>query len=488
MIAASVFSRRTGVAAPLLLVGLGIAASYLPSTPAIHVEPELILAGVLPPLLYSSAVNLPVIDVRRNLALIVWLSGGDGGRLGAGDRRGGPLGVPEHLVRARHRPRRGGQPDRRGRRDGDRATGRAAAAADGRARGREPGQRRLGPRRPAHRGRRDRRDRRVLARRTRSWTSPGRWPAPRSSARSSAVLTALLRQRLDDPVLNTTISFAVPFLAYFPAEEVRRLRRARRRRRRPASPVRSAAGASAPGTGRPRRRPGRRSASSSRAGSSSRWATSCRSSSTPPAARPRSGRSPGWCCSWSRCWWRCGSLGLAGPAIADPARPRPAAATQKRAQLGPVRGAAGRDDAGRASARRTGWPGPGSGWPGARPTSSSRSASRSPLAAALVVAWAGMRGVVTVAAAQTIPAGTPHRATVVLAAFLVALITLVLFGLTLPTVIATDAVPFREPGGRARLGPGPPATGRRVGRRHPRPAGGADRRRRTGRPGAGRAR
>jgi NhaP-type Na+/H+ or K+/H+ antiporter len=31
--------------------------------------------------------------------------------------------------------------------------------------------------------------------------------------------TALLRQRLDDPVLNTTISFAVPFLAYFPAEQ-----------------------------------------------------------------------------------------------------------------------------------------------------------------------------------------------------------------------------------------------------------------------------
>ena len=37
-------------------------------------EPELVLAGVLPPLLYSSAVNLPVIDVRRNLLLISWLS------------------------------------------------------------------------------------------------------------------------------------------------------------------------------------------------------------------------------------------------------------------------------------------------------------------------------------------------------------------------------------------------------------------------------
>jgi NhaP-type Na+/H+ or K+/H+ antiporter len=74
MIAASVFARRTGVAAPLLLVGLGIAASYLPSTPTIHVEPELILAGVVPPLLYASAAQLPVLDVRRNFALIAWQS------------------------------------------------------------------------------------------------------------------------------------------------------------------------------------------------------------------------------------------------------------------------------------------------------------------------------------------------------------------------------------------------------------------------------
>ena len=74
MIAASVFARRTGVAAPLLLVGLGIGASYLPGAPAIELDPELILAGVLPPLLYSSAVNLPVIDFRRNFRLISWLS------------------------------------------------------------------------------------------------------------------------------------------------------------------------------------------------------------------------------------------------------------------------------------------------------------------------------------------------------------------------------------------------------------------------------
>jgi NhaP-type Na+/H+ or K+/H+ antiporter len=54
----------------------------------------------------------------------------------------------------------------------------------------------------------------------------------------------------------------------------------------------------------------------------------------------------------------------------------------------------------------------------------------------LVLAWAGMRGVVTVAAVQTIPADTKQVATVVLAAFLVALFTLVVFGLTLPWVIA----------------------------------------------------
>ncbi len=33
-------------------------------------------------------------------------------------------------------------------------------------------------------------------------------------------LTVALRERLDDPILNTTISFAVPFMAYFPAERV----------------------------------------------------------------------------------------------------------------------------------------------------------------------------------------------------------------------------------------------------------------------------
>ncbi|QHC59073.1 sodium:proton antiporter [Rathayibacter sp. VKM Ac-2760] len=68
------FSSRLGVAAPLLLVVIGIGASYLPGVPEIEVEPELILAGVLPPLLYSAAIQVPLADFRRNLRSIFGLS------------------------------------------------------------------------------------------------------------------------------------------------------------------------------------------------------------------------------------------------------------------------------------------------------------------------------------------------------------------------------------------------------------------------------
>lgn len=74
IIAAAVFSRRTGVATPLLLVVIGLVVGLIPQAPTIRLEPELVLAGVLPPLLYSSAVRFPVIDFRRNLRMIAWLS------------------------------------------------------------------------------------------------------------------------------------------------------------------------------------------------------------------------------------------------------------------------------------------------------------------------------------------------------------------------------------------------------------------------------
>lgn len=68
------FSARLGIAAPLLLVIAGLGFSYLPGVPHIEVEPELILAGVLPPLLYSAAIQVPLVDFRRNLRSIFGLS------------------------------------------------------------------------------------------------------------------------------------------------------------------------------------------------------------------------------------------------------------------------------------------------------------------------------------------------------------------------------------------------------------------------------
>ncbi|WP_022917182.1 cation:proton antiporter [Ruania albidiflava] len=68
------FSTKLGVAAPLVLVLVGVAFSLVPGTPAIELEPEWILIGVLPPLLYSAAVTVPIIDLRRNLKAISSLS------------------------------------------------------------------------------------------------------------------------------------------------------------------------------------------------------------------------------------------------------------------------------------------------------------------------------------------------------------------------------------------------------------------------------
>ncbi|OJX70303.1 MAG: peptidase [Micrococcales bacterium 73-13] len=74
VVAVSAFATRLGVAAPILLVVIGIGCSFIPGAPRLEIPPEWILAVVLPPLLYSAAVNLPAIDLRRNLGPIAALS------------------------------------------------------------------------------------------------------------------------------------------------------------------------------------------------------------------------------------------------------------------------------------------------------------------------------------------------------------------------------------------------------------------------------
>ncbi|VXC29783.1 sodium:proton antiporter [Aeromicrobium sp. 9AM] len=74
IVAVSGLSPKLGIAAPLSLVVAGVGLSYLPGVPAFELEPEVILAGVLPPLLYAAAVNMPVVDFRRDLKSIGGLS------------------------------------------------------------------------------------------------------------------------------------------------------------------------------------------------------------------------------------------------------------------------------------------------------------------------------------------------------------------------------------------------------------------------------
>lgn len=71
---AAVVAPRLKIAAPLLLVALGIVVGFLPGIPPIEVDPEWILAGLLPPLLYSSAVSMPAMNFRREFGPIAGLS------------------------------------------------------------------------------------------------------------------------------------------------------------------------------------------------------------------------------------------------------------------------------------------------------------------------------------------------------------------------------------------------------------------------------
>lgn len=74
IVAVAAIAPRLGVAAPILLVLVGIGVGYLPGVPDFEFPPELILTIVLPPILYSAAVNVPLTDFRRNLRSITGLS------------------------------------------------------------------------------------------------------------------------------------------------------------------------------------------------------------------------------------------------------------------------------------------------------------------------------------------------------------------------------------------------------------------------------
>ncbi|WP_029137026.1 cation:proton antiporter [Nakamurella lactea] len=428
IIVASVFSRRTGLAAPLLLVLIGIGGSYLPGVPHIEVEPELVLAGVLPPLLYASSVRLPGIDFRRNVKMIAWLSIVlvVVSALAVGlivhlifPQISFPLAValgavvsPTDAVAATAIGKRLGLPHRLMTvLEGESLVNDASA---------------------------------LVVLRTAVAATAGAfslWHAVGEFVLAVVIaaavgfvvgwLTVLLRAKLDDPVLNSAVSFTVPFIAYFPTEELN------------ASGVLAVvvAGLVTGNAGV------KRFSARDRQTESTNWATISfvlesglfllMGLQLPGLVRSLDeGSSPGMVAGATgvtlvviivlRAVW------VAFPQLL--ARGRPAKSARIREQLDQVSERIDQADPETdREQNRLDW----MRRRVARGNADVDFLDAQPITrrGSLVLGWAGMRGAITVAAAQTIPEDVPLRSTAVLIAFIVAVITLIGFGGTLPWVI-----------------------------------------------------
>lgn len=75
-VAVAALSRRYGVSAPLILVVAGLGVSYLPGVPDYTLDPDVALLIFLPPLLYSAALESSYLGIRANLRPIGLLSVG----------------------------------------------------------------------------------------------------------------------------------------------------------------------------------------------------------------------------------------------------------------------------------------------------------------------------------------------------------------------------------------------------------------------------
>ncbi|QGF23189.1 cation:proton antiporter [Raineyella fluvialis] len=68
------WAERLRIPAPFALILVGITGSVLPFLRVPALSPDLVLVGLLPPLLYAAAVNTPLADFRSHLTSIGWLS------------------------------------------------------------------------------------------------------------------------------------------------------------------------------------------------------------------------------------------------------------------------------------------------------------------------------------------------------------------------------------------------------------------------------
>lgn len=74
IVACQFIAPKVGVASPLILLGVGLAIGFLPQVGAIEIAPHIILEIVLPPLLFSAAVRMPTMDFRREMQAVAMLA------------------------------------------------------------------------------------------------------------------------------------------------------------------------------------------------------------------------------------------------------------------------------------------------------------------------------------------------------------------------------------------------------------------------------
>jgi len=68
--------RRFNWPAPLLLIGAGVMVSFIPGVLQVELNPDVVLVGLLPPLLYAAALRTSLLDFRTNKLAIALLSVG----------------------------------------------------------------------------------------------------------------------------------------------------------------------------------------------------------------------------------------------------------------------------------------------------------------------------------------------------------------------------------------------------------------------------
>ncbi|MGY2873071.1 monovalent cation/hydrogen antiporter [Marmoricola sp. URHA0025 HA25] len=76
VLATTAVCNRLDLSPPLVLIVVGIAGSYVPFIPDVQLHPEVVLIGLLPPLLYAASLQTSLVDFNANRRPILLLSVG----------------------------------------------------------------------------------------------------------------------------------------------------------------------------------------------------------------------------------------------------------------------------------------------------------------------------------------------------------------------------------------------------------------------------